>query len=355
MPLLLPYRKLMGLRRLLLLIVVLLMILHLLYLAAVHVSVHRIPGSEYRHWNTARAALPPSGNYTDPSGADRKLTEGPRKSVLLVHCGSSVSSLQKLSLFFEAQRISFIVKRVTDAASLLVTFTSETAIVVFVDFPELLNLIGGWKGLDPCIKHCKEFNIGMLMLFDSFQVEQVIFEHLSASSVFAPKHVQTSPHNSFQFTKPGVEVSISDKRTFNAVWNVFQCNHHQADPVGRENSSFKYDEWHCHHYDSWVAILSHDSMASSVRSNRLFSSGVVMDRGVLDGVRKVFFGLPLDFWLSKLLLLDAISQLCSQERQVLRFGSKRWVMVDIDDIFLGPTGTKMNRSDVDVRTVHTYV
>ena len=76
---------------------------------------------------------------------------------------------------------------------------------------------------------------------------------------------------------------------------------------------------------------------------------VISDKGKVDGVKKVFIGGPITFWLMKLLLLDVIRDLTSHY-PVLRFGRQRWVMVDIDDIFVAPKGRKMTPSDVQVKT-----
>ena len=71
---------------------------------------------------------------------------------------------------------------------------------------------------------------------------------------------------------------------------------------------------------------------------------VLADYGGNDGVRRVFFGCPPDSWIVKLLLLDAIRQFSAQP--VLKFGLKRYILVDIDDIFVAPPGTRMKVDDV---------
>ncbi|KAK7929652.1 hypothetical protein WMY93_006047 [Mugilogobius chulae] len=78
-----------------------------------------------------------------------------------------------------------------------------------------------------------------------------------------------------------------------------------------------------------------------------FSSGlqatVVQDMGLYDGVRRVFFGQGLGYWLHKLILVDAISYLTDRK---LSLGLDRHILVDIDDIFVGKEGTRMNAKDV---------
>ena len=96
---------------------------------------------------------------------------------------------------------------------------------------------------------------------------------------------------------------------------------------------------------NFVVLLS---MKYFKRSNSSFSTSpvVISDRGMLDGVKKVFVGGPITFWLMKLLLLDVIRSLASSP--VPRFGRQRWVMVDIDDAFVAPKGRKMTPNDVQV-------
>lgn len=68
-----------------------------------------------------------------------------------------------------------------------------------------------------------------------------------------------------------------------------------------------------------------------------------------DGVREVFLGSPVSFWMTKVLLLEIVRSYST--RPLLRFGKKRWIMIDIDDIFLAPQGLRMNTNDVQVNFV----
>lgn len=72
---------------------------------------------------------------------------------------------------------------------------------------------------------------------------------------------------------------------------------------------------------------------------------VVQDLGLYDGVRRVLFGQGLGYWLHRLILVDAISYLTDRK---LTLGLDRHVLVDIDDIFVGKEGTRMNTKDVKV-------
>lgn len=68
---------------------------------------------------------------------------------------------------------------------------------------------------------------------------------------------------------------------------------------------------------------------------RLPLATVVQDHGRLDGVQRVLFGSGLQFWLHRLLFLDALSYLSHGQ---LSLSLDRWILVDIDDIFVGERG-----------------
>lgn len=62
-------------------------------------------------------------------------------------------------------------------------------------------------------------------------------------------------------------------------------------------------------------------------------------------VSQVLIGSPISFWLTKMLVLEVIRSL---HPGLARFGRERWIMIDIDDIFVAPAGLKMNSADVEV-------
>ena len=72
---------------------------------------------------------------------------------------------------------------------------------------------------------------------------------------------------------------------------------------------------------------------------------VLHDLGKIDGVQRVYFGSGLQFWLHKLLFLDALT---SMSRGKLAKSLDRWILVDIDDIFVGKSGARMTSQDVQV-------
>jgi heparan sulfate N-deacetylase/N-sulfotransferase NDST2 len=72
----------------------------------------------------------------------------------------------------------------------------------------------------------------------------------------------------------------------------------------------------------------------------------VQDHGVYDGIQRVLFGGGLRFWLHKLLFLDSLSYLSHGQLSV---SLQRFLLVDVDDIFVGEKGTRLRKDDVMVR------
>lgn len=66
------------------------------------------------------------------------------------------------------------------------------------------------------------------------------------------------------------------------------------------------------------------------------------------GFTQVMMGSPISFWLTKLMLLEVLRTYVSGNRTLTRFGRERWLMVDIDDIFIAPKGLKLTPGDVQV-------
>lgn len=92
--------------------------------------------------------------------------------------------------------------------------------------------------------------------------------------------------------------------------------------------------------------------------NAALLPSVVQDLGLHDGIQRVLFGNNLVFWLHKLVFVDAVAFLTGKR---LSLSLERYILVDIDDIFVGKEGTRMKVPDVKVslcvqsaKTLSTY-
>ncbi|XP_014640044.1 PREDICTED: bifunctional heparan sulfate N-deacetylase/N-sulfotransferase 4 isoform X2 [Ceratotherium simum simum] len=106
-------------------------------------------------------------------------------------------------------------------------------------------------------------------------------------------------------------------------WTIFQYNHSTYQPV-------------------LLTELQTEKSLWSLSSKPLYAT-VIQDLGLHDGIQRVLFGNNLNFWLHKLIFIDAISFLSGKR---LTLSLDRYILVDIDDIFVGKEGTRMNVKDV---------
>ncbi|KAB0345620.1 hypothetical protein FD754_022546 [Muntiacus muntjak] len=106
-------------------------------------------------------------------------------------------------------------------------------------------------------------------------------------------------------------------------WTIFQYNHSTYQPV-------------------LLTELQTEKSLSSLSGKPLYAT-VIQDLGLHDGIQRVLFGNNLNFWLHKLIFIDAISFLSGKR---LTLSLDRYILVDIDDIFVGKEGTRMNVKDV---------
>ena len=75
----------------------------------------------------------------------------------------------------------------------------------------------------------------------------------------------------------------------------------------------------------------------------------IQDLGTYDDIQRVIFGNGFKFWLHRVLFLDALSYLSHGK---LSIPLERFILIDIDDIFVGKQGTRMKATDVQVRDVN---
>ena len=70
------------------------------------------------------------------------------------------------------------------------------------------------------------------------------------------------------------------------------------------------------------------------------------DKGKFDGIHRALFGTPVtNSWLTQLLFIDALS---AMSNNLIGYQTKRYIQVDIDDVFVGQTGKKLIKADVQV-------
>ena len=306
----------------------------------------------------------------------------PHILVLVAWEGHRPSS--ELRTLLEAQRMEFAVMSVSKGLSLMARekgcersvggggVLDRLALLILVaGFREFLNV---WPSLEPC-------KLPLLLL--SLPAQQTLRHgagHLHSFTVPSSAIIQVQLSSSYQFyySRPGVSTYripggyhwtafsvvsddahmtrgghgvdvMSDDRNnteqnlnSNSLPNSRMTNKTiplQFDPGGNKTSLTSSN------YKILLEMTSLHSNHSPVGYRT--DPAVIEDGGNLDGVRKIFVGMPIRYWLTKLILLDAVHTLC-EGVSVGRVGRERWVMVDIDDVFVAPEGTRMTVEDVQV-------
>uniref|UniRef100_A0A2I2YS54 Bifunctional heparan sulfate N-deacetylase/N-sulfotransferase 1 n=1 Tax=Gorilla gorilla gorilla TaxID=9595 RepID=A0A2I2YS54_GORGO len=111
-------------------------------------------------------------------------------------------------------------------------------------------------------------------------------------------------------------------------WTVFQSNHSTYEPVLLAKT---------------CSSESIPHLGADAGLHAALHATVVQDLGLHDGIQRVLFGNNLNFWLHKLVFVDAVAFLTGKR---LSLPLDRYILVDIDDIFVGKEGTRMKVEDV---------
>ncbi|KAK0426203.1 hypothetical protein QR680_009582 [Steinernema hermaphroditum] len=74
---------------------------------------------------------------------------------------------------------------------------------------------------------------------------------------------------------------------------------------------------------------------------------VVRDLGRFDGVERIVFGHNITHWMVRMALLDTMCYVAGHSHQLAACDPLRHVQIDIDDVFVGQSGVRMLRSDVE--------
>lgn len=116
-------------------------------------------------------------------------------------------------------------------------------------------------------------------------------------------------------------------------WTVFHPNHSTYQPLAFTKLSSKFLEFQ----------TDEDAEFAFKYIPALY------DQGKIDGISRVLLGSDLNFWIHKMIFLDALSFLTSGR---LELGLERYIQIDIDDIFVGKEGIRMKVPDVEVSKLY---
>uniref|UniRef100_A0A673NEW5 Bifunctional heparan sulfate N-deacetylase/N-sulfotransferase 1 n=1 Tax=Sinocyclocheilus rhinocerous TaxID=307959 RepID=A0A673NEW5_9TELE len=259
----------------------------------------------------ARTAKPADMSRTDP--------------VVLVFVESLYSQLgQDIVAILESGRFRYqteIAPGKGDMPTLTDKNRGRFTLVIYENILKYVNL-DAWNRelLD---KYCVEYGVGIIGFFkaneNSLQSAQLKGFPLFLHSNLGLRDCSVNPKSPLLLITKAREVEHGPLPGDD--WTVFQSNHTTYEPV----------------------LLARGRSTEASGAPGLLHAAVVQDLGLHDGIQRVLFGNNLNFWLHKLVLVDAVSFLTGKR---LSLALERYILVDIDDIFVGKEGTRMKVSDV---------
>lgn len=218
------------------------------------------------------------------------------------------------------------------------------SVVIFENYNRYLHM-NNWNRelLD---KYCREFDVGIIGFLrpskDHRISKKLHSPSMYAQTVHSLSDYSLSPKSPvLRILRPGIihegPVVTNSNRT---GWIVFTSNHSNYLPIAEAKISIS------HSRDLSSLNKDANSINKTINQGKKVVSVVLQDQGTIDGIKRIIFGANdgFDLWHNQLLLIDSISFL---SRGKLSLTLKRYVLIDIDDIFVGETGTRMIPDDVD--------
>lgn len=236
---------------------------------------------------------------------------------------------QDLVVILEANRISY---KMALAGKSLPSLThadkGKFGVVIFERLESYLNM-DNWNRqlLD---KYCRDYNVGIIAfahpdeaLYNAQVRDFPLFVHTKLSL----RNYEVNP------SSPVLRVTRASEVAHGILpsdeWTVFVGNHSTYEPLAWAKMSTNSD----------TEIHVTGDMMEEIRY-----IPVMHDRGIFDGIQRMLFGNGLNFWLHKLLFLDTLSYLSHGK---LSISLDRYILIDVDDIFVSRPGTRMKRDDVE--------
>lgn len=193
--------------------------------------------------------------------------------------------------------------------------------------------------------YCRKFAIGIVLMTEqeAYEPNTHTFEELHLGIKTGLSDLQNAELNPsaciLRLTRAGGIIEKPPK----LKWNVFFPNHSTYEAVEFAMQEIAFTTLRTDKQKRAPAKFENAVIEEKVSSTR--HTTVLTDLGHLDGIRRVYFGSGLYFWLHKLLFIDALAFL---SRGQFAQSLERRIVVDIDDIFVGKTGIRMTKEDVKV-------
>lgn len=256
-------------------------------------------------------------------------------SKVLLFVDSQYSLLAKQIIeTLEAVRIKFKLEIGGRGLPILTNFDKgKYALVIFENFDKYLYM-NKWNR-DILEKYCRVYNVGIIGFMSrkdetqkSVPIKGYPLVKLNNLTISDYEVLRTS--QILKMTKSGI---LNRGPLLGQNFTVFQSNHSNYAHITNAKIYNQYTQ---------TSINISTTFESSI-SDKLVST-ILYDQGLLDGIDKVLFSSGFDYWIHKLIFLDAITFLT--KNKFLK-SLQRYILVDIDDIFVGEQGTRLKPHDVD--------
>ena len=208
-------------------------------------------------------------------------------------------------------------------------------VVVFESFEAYL-LMDKWNRqlID---KYCRDYSVGIVAFTQgtkqSYVNAQVKDFPLYVHTNLALKDYRINPESDVLRIVRAADTLTGDLP--GADWTVFISNHTTYVPLT---------------YASMKTSASVTPMSASDGSTIQYVTAI-QDQGLFDGIQRVIFGNSFHLWIHRPLFMDSLSFLSHGKFSV---SLDRYMLIDIDDIFVAQEGTRMIPADVQVRIINFY-
>uniref|UniRef100_A0A9L0TFW0 [heparan sulfate]-glucosamine N-sulfotransferase n=1 Tax=Equus caballus TaxID=9796 RepID=A0A9L0TFW0_HORSE len=256
--------------------------------------------------------------------------------VVLVFVESAYSQLgQEIVAILESSRFRYSTELAPGRGD-MPTLTDHTrgryVLVIYENLLKYVNL-DAWSRelLD---RYCVEYGVGIIGFFRAHE-HSLLSAQLKGFPLFLHSNLglqdyQVNPSAPLlHLTRPS---RLEPGPLPGDDWTIFQSNHSTYEPV------------------LLASLRPAEPPVPGVVPRRAHLPTVVQDLGLHDGIQRVLFGHGLSFWLHKLVFVDAVAYLTGKR---LCLDLDRYILVDIDDIFVGKEGTRMKVADVEEHGIPT--
>lgn len=209
------------------------------------------------------------------------------------------------------------------------------AVIIFENLEKYLYM-HKWNR-DLLDKYCREYNVGIIGFFPSNNMNSHDSKRSEESYTLKGFPVEVIQ---------GVQISNYHIRMESPILRIAKAGYlHHGPLTSRNFTVFRTND---SNYEYLTQAFIYDPELvnqndSSPPSSPEVVSTIVQDRGTIDGIQRVLFSTGFDFWVHQMLFLDALSYLSHGKFSRPLRG---YILIDIDDIFVGEPGIRLKPPDV---------